>query len=110
MKAPKCRTHNVCYCHCLWTPGQRAAAGIASMPFAMDSAPVALDALSDDEMDMIRAAMKSARPTARRAQVAQDEQLRDATGRPVDHDFLTFGPQQIVTKPLKYSKYVYDGN
>lgn len=97
-KAPKCKAHGVCYCHCLWTPGQRAAAGIASMPFAMDSAPVALDSLSDDEMDMIRAAMKSTRPTARRSTPAQDQRATD--------------PNEIYKRLHRsdISPYHYDGN
>jgi hypothetical protein len=65
------------------------------MPFAMDSAPVALDALSDDEMDMIHAAMKSARPTARRSAPAQDQKATDPNA-----DYAKLFRQDI--SPYKY--------
>jgi hypothetical protein len=74
-KSIPCTPHNTHGCHCLWTPGQRAAVGLPAMPFAMDA--VASDAapLSADELRMVRQAISigHGKPAARRtAPVARD--------------------------------------
>jgi hypothetical protein len=80
-----CRSHNVHGCVCLWTKEQLGKAGIAmdSVPrmtlpaVAMDSAPFAKDALTDDEKSLIEMAIRSVQRPARRAQVAQDQKAVD---------------------------------
>jgi hypothetical protein len=94
----------------MWTTAQLTQAGMMQGTVGMDAAPrmrtpVATDAVSSlttTEMALLEDLFSSMRPRKQRVAVAQDTQLYDAVGRPVDHPFLTFDSQPIVTKPPVY--------
>lgn len=117
----KCTTHNTYGCVCLWTSEQLANAGIAvksrgavgmdSRTISPPTKPVANDALTDDEMSLIEMAIRSVhKPAARRAPAGRDSrQLRDFYGQPVSHELAANEPA-VLTEPLKWKAYKYDGN
>jgi hypothetical protein len=116
-KSIPCTPHNTHGCHCLWTPGQRVAAGLPAMPFAMDSATAdsrpksvtAMDALSNDmhrllEKAIVMGSRKPASPLVRRAAPV----ARDTYGNVASHEDINVLYARLKEEKRNEPAYVYE--
>jgi hypothetical protein len=109
LKAPKCKAHNVCYCHCQWgNPGvaMDAAPRMTLSTVAMDAATFADNALTEDEKSLIEMAIRSVqRPARRAAPVASDAYGTVAATEDINQLYARL-KEQKRNEPV----YVYEGN